>query len=1007
MIQTIRGDEITPKTFIAVAFGKISFCASVPIIVDSRVSAVFFVAAREDIHFGRRKKDFLFAISSVLSPVIRNNYLMKKQQEMRRMLPKGKYFVDASDILLEMTKMSCEVIGCSAAAIWLFGDDKCLTLNQYYPNKPEFFNHPELNGVLPQDSLSNLAIDKGEPVQAHYLPPSFLYHEDYKGKIFKFHSLPFPNALQTKSFLATPILLGTNRFGTINLYSKKRADFSGREQAFMLGFAELCASVIEQAKRNRDQIKDKVNNERLLKLAIDINSTMDLDKIFARILEEALFLAESDEGIIRIKDKDSMLVVVKEKLATEREKATRPTLSLGEGITGKCVERGTTIIENDTPNSEFATYCHKVKSEIAIPIMIDNEPVGAIHVVNNSKLNHFGDYYREVLELLVGLATTAIRTVELFKRLNSLHDLTLDLSEPKDVDVLTGNIIHLPIDLLGADLSVLYTYDMREHEFKIKRSKCAGTFDKCTISSCTDSLNCDLINNILPRKDGLGQRAVETGRPVISREMNDIHKAMWAEGIRVVSAFPLQHKSKTFGLLYLMSCNERFLIKEEDIKLIDTFSNYMSVAYYNSGLYQSSVEDLRALSAINHKLASTTNFKELFEVILQESMLLTGASMGTLMLLIAERDGKKLQIVSAIGAKKESIGYKFPLSMGVTGWVVRQNKDEIIIGDPLIDKKFKDIFFALTSDKTMSELVATIREGKEIIGVINLESPNEDTFYDEQLPLIRSIAEQASIAIKGAKLHTKLKQQEGELRKAFDKRLHAARIDAIRFTTHKFNNLMGKLKIEREFIQEAIRENGCNRNKIAQCLEASERHHAEMTKVNEKLWSDIFGRNKMQSINLKKLIENVIKNRRELNSTQLLSMYIDYDTSGLIEVPEIEMNRDMLEMVIDEIVGNAEKAVSDCIKGKIAVRTAMIIDSDIRELIEITVEDNGKGIDEVFRKKVFDEDFSLWGEALGGKGLFLCRSFLEQSGGKIDMHSTPGAGSTIIVTLPIKGDSCE
>ena len=72
----------------------------------------------------------------------------------------------------------------------------------------------------------------------------------------------------------------------------------------------------------------------------------------------------------------------------------------------------------------------------------------------------------------------------------------------------------------------------------------------------------------------------------------------------------------------------------------------------------------------------------------------------------------------------------------------------------------------------------------------------------------------------------------------------------------------------------------------------------------------------------------------------------------------------------------------------------------------ITVEDNGIGFDERYLPKIFQPFQRLHGRNSPyegtGMGLAICRKIAERHGGSITARSTPGKGSTFIVTLPLK-----
>jgi signal transduction histidine kinase len=64
--------------------------------------------------------------------------------------------------------------------------------------------------------------------------------------------------------------------------------------------------------------------------------------------------------------------------------------------------------------------------------------------------------------------------------------------------------------------------------------------------------------------------------------------------------------------------------------------------------------------------------------------------------------------------------------------------------------------------------------------------------------------------------------------------------------------------------------------------------------------------------------------------------------------------------------------------------------------VEIEVSDNGKGIADEARERIFDPFFTM---RPNGSGLFICKDILLQSGGTIRCESEAGRGTRMIITL--------
>jgi signal transduction histidine kinase len=75
-----------------------------------------------------------------------------------------------------------------------------------------------------------------------------------------------------------------------------------------------------------------------------------------------------------------------------------------------------------------------------------------------------------------------------------------------------------------------------------------------------------------------------------------------------------------------------------------------------------------------------------------------------------------------------------------------------------------------------------------------------------------------------------------------------------------------------------------------------------------------------------------------------------------------------------------------------------------RKQAEIIVSDNGPGIAPADQARVFDRFHRTTqdGEAALGLGLPLARQFVEAHGGRVELLSEPGEGTTILFRLPRK-----
>jgi two-component system NtrC family sensor kinase len=71
-------------------------------------------------------------------------------------------------------------------------------------------------------------------------------------------------------------------------------------------------------------------------------------------------------------------------------------------------------------------------------------------------------------------------------------------------------------------------------------------------------------------------------------------------------------------------------------------------------------------------------------------------------------------------------------------------------------------------------------------------------------------------------------------------------------------------------------------------------------------------------------------------------------------------------------------------------------------MVSVRIVDDGCGISEENLTHIFDPFFSTKGEEGSGLGLSITYGIMEKLGGKLDVMSKKGEGSTFTVTLPTK-----
>ncbi len=139
-------------------------------------------------------------------------------------------------------------------------------------------------------------------------------------------------------------------------------------------------------------------------------------------------------------------------------------------------------------------------------------------------------------------------------------------------------------------------------------------------------------------------------------------------------------------------------------------------------------------------------------------------------------------------------------------------------------------------------------------------------------------------------------------------------------------------------------------------------------------------------------------------------------TGGQVEIgelPRVESDPSQMRQLLQNLIGNALKFHRKGVPPVVVLRSRFLGDSDpalaeparTAGRCEISVQDNGIGFEEKYLERIFAPFQRLHARAEyegTGMGLAICRKIVERHGGSITARSTPGQGTTFLVTLPLR-----
>lgn len=151
-----------------------------------------------------------------------------------------------------------------------------------------------------------------------------------------------------------------------------------------------------------------------------------------------------------------------------------------------------------------------------------------------------------------------------------------------------------------------------------------------------------------------------------------------------------------------------------------------------------------------------------------------------------------------------------------------------------------------------------------------------------------------------------------------------------------------------------------------------------------------------QKVDLAALVERTtVMCRPELKRLKTFEITIAEDIPPLVTDP------DALQQILLNLLINAVHACEET-DGRVHLGAATW--GPGRSRIAIQISDNGTGIEDGLLAKIFDPFFTTKPPSSGtGLGLYVCHTLVEALGGKIQVETSPGRGSTFRVILDVDG----
>lgn len=346
-----------------------------------------------------------------------------------------------------------------------------------------------------------------------------------------------------------------------------------------------------------------------------------------------------------------------------------------------------------------------------------------------------------------------------------------------------------------------------------------------------------------------------------------------------------------------------------------------------------------------------------------------------------------------------------PYGEGMTSQIIQTGKPLLINRN--FDSNRQELGVRLIGRQPASFLGVPIRAGGEVVGVISVQSMEEEgRFTEADQRLLSTIATGVGVTFYNAQLYETARSARVAAEEA-----DAAKSTFLSTVSHELRtpltSVLGFAKIIRRRLEERLfpllpdddKKVAQTKQQVSDNLNVVISEGERLTKlINDvldlaKIEAGKFTWN-LETVSLSEIIKQAVLATASLHEAKKLQVVRDI-ADGL---PTITADRDRLMQVVINLISNAVKFTH---AGTITCTARRVGD----ELI-VSVADSGVGIKPEDQPRVF-EKFKQVGDTLTDKpqgtglGLPICKEIVEYHGGRIWVESALGQGSTFSFSLPI------
>jgi diguanylate cyclase (GGDEF)-like protein len=260
--------------------------------------------------------------------------------------------------------------------------------------------------------------------------------------------------------------------------------------------------------------------------------------------------------------------------------------------------------------------------------------------------------------------------------------------------------------------------------------------------------------------NGLTEYILRTGQPLLVR--SDLEKVRERIGVTFIPlrpaksfcAVPIMFGGKPAGVMGALNYEREFAFEQGDVEIMRTAAGQVSVAIENARLFgdeQRRSRQLAFLNSISKTAISSEDAEQMLAEIvahIQRNFRFDHIGIG-----ILDYVSKDIEIKAEAGSTAKALGKRIPLGIGIPGRVARSGEMALVQGGGSAPS------LGGVMPESRSVLCIPISYTDKLLGILNVESKQEDAFEPQDVLILNTLADLLATALHNSFVFQKLQQQ--------------------------------------------------------------------------------------------------------------------------------------------------------------------------------------------------------------------------------------------------------